>query len=262
VTRRLFKAMFRYHLKLGIWISAALLIIAGTGLFMRPPLLAAIVDGSIPRSVYPGLLPDNPWDGKIRSLLYDPATRTLLIDATDGVWAADGDVTEPFRPYELNAPIFVMGATVFGADADGGYLVGSFSGLFSTPRGGGASVDLITGDEVSGPASLRPGEHMVTGFFRTPGGESYVATFEQGLLRVRDGTAETRFAMPAEIETAGMPLWNYLFEIHNGRFFADVVGSWHLLIIPLGSLLFLVITLSGVYDWIWVRVVRRKGSRA
>ena len=255
-TRRLFKTMFRYHLKLGIWISAVLLIIGGTGLFMRPPLLAAIVDGSIPRSAYPGLLPDNPWDGKIRNLLYDDASDTLLIDATDGVWAADGDLTEPFRPHELEAPIFVMGATVFETDADRGYLVGSFSGLFSTPRGGGTSVDLITGEEVSGPASLRPGDHMVTGFFRTPGGERYVSTFEQGLLRLRDGSTETPFAMPPELEAAGMPLWNYLFEIHNGRFFADVLGAWHLLIIPLGSLLFLVITISGVYDWIWLKVLR------
>ncbi len=255
-TRRLFKTMFRYHLKLGIWISAVLLIIGGTGLFMRPPLLAAIVDGSIPRSAYPGLLPDNPWDGKIRNLLYDDASDTLLIDATDGVWAADGDLSEPFRPHELEAPIFVMGSTVFEAESDRGYLVGSFSGLFSAPRDGGIALDLITGEEASGPASLRPGDHMVTGFFRTPGGERYVSTFEQGLLRLRDGSTETPFAMPAELEAAGMPLWNYLFEIHNGRFFADVLGAWHLLIIPLGSLLFLVITISGVYDWIWLKVLR------
>lgn len=55
-----------------------------------------------------------------------------------------------------------------------------------------------------------------------------------------------------------MPLWNYLFEIHNGRFFKDLVGDWYLLIIPLGSLLFILITLSGVYDWLYLRVLRKR----
>ena len=59
-TKRAFKAMFRYHLQLGIWIAAVLLIIGGTGLFMRPPLLAAIAGGSIPRAAYPGFLSPNP----------------------------------------------------------------------------------------------------------------------------------------------------------------------------------------------------------
>jgi len=56
-----------------------------------------------------------------------------------------------------------------------------------------------------------------------------------------------------------MPLWNWLFEIHNGRFFKDLIGEWYILIVPLGSLLFVLITLSGVYDWIHIRI--RGGSK-
>ena len=58
-----------------------------------------------------------------------------------------------------------------------------------------------------------------------------------------------------------MPLWNYLFEIHNARFFKDVVGGLYILIIPLGSLLLLLITLSGIYDWIFLKVLRRTSKQ-
>jgi hypothetical protein len=46
-----------------------------------------------------------------------------------------------------------------------------------------------------------------------------------------------------------MPLWNWLFELHNGGIFRDLIGGGHALIIPLGALAFLLITITGVIDW-------------
>ncbi len=257
-TKRAFKTMFHYHLQLGIWIAIVLLVIGGTGLFMRPPLLAAIAEGSIPRTAYPGFLSDNPWEEKIRNVLHDPVDGSIVVQASDGLWVGPDALDEPFRPHHLEVPIFVMGATVMEPSPDG-YLVGSFSGIFKWLRRTGTAIDLETGETASGSASMRPADLMVTSYFETPAGEAYVAAFDQGLVALTDGDRETRFEQPAELaETYRMPLWNYLFEIHNGRFFKDLLGEWHLLIIPLGSLLFILITLTGIYDWLFLKLFRAR----
>ncbi len=261
LSRRAFKTMFRYHLKLGIWLSAVLLVIGGTGLFMRPPLLAAIAGRTVSSTLYPGFLPNDPWHEKIQNALHDDVEGAIIAQATDGLWIADESLTEPFRPHDLDVPIFVMGASVMETEGPDGYLVGSFAGLYRWRRDSGTSVDVMTGREVTGPASLKPGEHMVTGHFRTPAGESFVATFEQGLVPLDGARLDGRFALPSELRDGlRMPLWNYLFEIHNGRFFADVVGRWHMLIIPIGSMAFLLITLSGIYDWVYLKVLRKASA--
>jgi hypothetical protein len=258
-----FKLMFKYHLKLGIWIAAVLLIIGGTGFFMRPPLLAVIVHGSVPASAYPGLLSANPWHDRIQNMLYDAVDGKIIVQASDGLWVADADLAQPFRPLDLDVPIFVMGATVFEPRGTGGHLIGSFAGLFHWSRSTGRSIDLLTQEEVTGVASLQPAEHMITGYFQTPHGEQFVSTFEQGVVPVGGVEANGRFEVPDELTGEyRMPLWNYLFEIHNGRFFKDIIGGLYILIIPLGSLLFVLISLSGIYDWVYLKVVRRSPNRA
>ncbi len=58
-----------------------------------------------------------------------------------------------------------------------------------------------------------------------------------------------------------MPLWNYLFEVHNGRFFREWLGGGYILIVPLGALLLVLITLTGVYDWLRNQLARRRRQR-
>ena len=71
--------------------------------------------------------------------------------------------------------------------------------------------------------------------------------------------------MPAAMaDQYRMPLWNYMFELHNGRFFRDLIGNWYLLVPILGSLLFLLLTITGIYDWLVIRILlpRRGRSRS
>jgi hypothetical protein len=258
IGRKVFKTMFKYHLKFGIWIAAVLLIIGGTGLFMRPPLLAALVNGEIPADYYPGFLPDNPWLEKIQNALYDAVEDRIIIQTTDGFWIAPADFSEPFQKEELNVPVFVMGSTVFEPYGTGGFLVGSFNGIFHLERATGNPIDLFSNELASNVSGLRPAERMVTGYFRTPRGEEFITAHGQGLLPVGNARLEGRFEMPGEITKAfRMPLWNYLFEIHNGRFFREWIGNWYILIVPLGSLLFVLITLTGVYDWLHLNLFRK-----
>lgn len=251
-SRRVFKTLFKYHLKIGIWLSAILLIIGGTGFFMRPPLLAALVGHEISASSYPGFLEDNPWLEKIQNALYDPLEDRIILQCNDGFWSGPADFSRAFQRFEFNAPVFVMGSTVFEPYGTGGFLVGSFNGIYHLERETNQSIDLLTNraaEDVSSP--VQPGEYMVTGYFRTPRGEEFITTHDQGLLPIGAIELAGRFEMPAELQQGfKMPLWNYLFEIHNGRFFKDLVGKWYIVILPIGSLLFVLITLTGIYDWL------------
>ncbi len=256
---RLFQVMFKYHLKLGIWAAAILLIIGTTAFFMRPPFLAIIADGSIPASWYPGLLAQNPWEGKIHNALYDAVEDKIIINASDGNWIASADFSQPFNRYNLKAPLFVMGATVFDAYGTGGYLIGSFNGLYHLERATGHAVNMQSGKIAKEWSNVRPAEYMVTGYFKTPAGEEFITAHQQGLIALSDAFGKDGFRMPAELaENASMPLWNYMFEIHNGRFFKGIIGQWYILIAPLGALLFVLISLTGIYDWLFLKVFSKK----
>ena len=95
----------------------------------------------------------------------------------------------------------------------------------------------------------------------SPEVDAYIATHYQGLV-ANSGEAADAFQMPPEVrEQYRMPLWNYLFEVHNGRFFQEWLGGGYILIVPLGSLLLVLITLTGVYDWLRNQLARRRRQR-
>lgn len=257
---RFYRVFLKYHLRLGILLAGILFIIAGTGFFMRPPLLALIAEGSVPASAYPGLLPKNPWHEKVHNVLFDAVENKLIINCTDGTWVGPADFSAPFVQQELDVPIFVMGATVFEAYGQGGYLVGSFNGLFHWERSTARPFDLMRGEYARDWSNVRPDDFMVTGYFRTPQGNEWITTHEQGLIPLPgQETDPNRFLMPEALKHSWrMPLWNFMFELHNGRIFKDWIGGWYILLVPLGALFFLLIIISGVFDWFFLKLLKRK----
>ena len=252
--KKAFKFLFKYHLKLGIWAGTIILIIAGTGFFMRPPMLVFIANGSVSANYYPGILPENPWHEKIHTALYDPVEKKIILETTEGIYTSNSNFSTPFKKDSLNVPMFVMGATIFDTLGHGGYLVGSFNGLFHLERATGKAIDMLTGKEVGKISNVRPAEKMITGYFKTPQGEEFVTAHEQGLIPIGNSKLKGRFKMPKDMEIkCRMPLWNYMFEIHNGRFFKGIIGNFYILLVPFGSLLFFIVTLTGIYDWFIVR---------
>lgn len=242
--------LLKYHLKLGIWLAAIMLVIGGTGFFMRPPLIALLVFGHLPTWMYPAPLPQNPWHDRLRNAAYDPANDRLVIEATDGFWETSEDVSEPLRPIAPPGPVFVMGTSVFEFDRNGDLLLGSFSGLLEVERHRGQITDAITGADASQVSRIRPADIMTAGYFQLPSGEAFVVDHYQGIIPLGAAELAGRFAMPVAMKQGfRLPLWNFLFELHNGRIFRDVLGPWYALIVPLGSLLFVLVCLSGVYDW-------------
>ncbi|MCK5219995.1 MAG: hypothetical protein KAR14_00310, partial [Candidatus Aminicenantes bacterium] len=228
-------------------------LIGVTAFFMRPPFLAVIARGDIDVSLYPGPFPDNPWDKKIHSALYLKDKAKVLIEAEDGIWEGDETMTGEFRKTRIPILVFVMGATVFEEYPAGGFIVGSFNGLFHIP-GDGRAIDIVSGKMVRFVSPVRPADKMISGYFRTPEGEEFITAFKQGIVPVKGSEMNGRFELPEEIRNDNrLPLWNYMFELHNGRLFRDLIGEWYILIIPLGSFLFILITLTGIFDWIYTR---------
>lgn len=257
--RGLMKFLFKYHLKIGIWVAPLFLVIAGTGFFLRPPMLVLLTFGTAPTSWYPA--ETNPWAGRIMRVAHDAPAGRIIIEATDGFWIGPDDLGEPFTPHDPDVPIHVMGTNVLRSEA-GRVTVGSFSGMFR--RDEDRVMDLVTGQPAGDVSTFRLSKYMVTGYFRTPAGEEFMATHKQGLVPLGSARLDGRFTMPAEMSRRyRVGLWTCMFELHNGRVFRDLIGNWYKLIPPLGSALFFLITVTGIFDWCYMKLrPRRSMERA
>lgn len=239
----------KWHIKVGAVVAVFFLILAATGLFMRPPFLVAIAEKSTPAKYYPGKLSSNPWEHKILNALYDAQRQRIVIAASDGLWAGDAKLSKPFRKIELNVPIFVMGPTHFEVMDNGHYRVASFSGIFDYDPDKKLAINILTGKRAEKVSTVRPAEIMVTGYFETMDGSKWITAHEQGICDLQ-GKPVVLWPVPTTMnEQHTLSLWNYMFEMHNGRLFKFVLGNFYILLIPLGSIGFLLLTLCGLFDW-------------
>ncbi len=241
---------FKNHLKYGIWLALPILIISTTGIFMRPPLIM-VLTGEIPLKYYPGIQKNNPWHHKIRNILWDSSRDVFVIDAKDGYYV--GQFGKGFDKTNPPVPIFPMGATVF-EEKDGKYIIGSFLGLFECDITTGSVKDMVSMENANIINPFMPGKNMITGAAFLPNGEIIIATHEIGVIN------SEKYQMPEVIsKNYRMPLWNFMFELHNGRLFKSLIGSGYILLVPLSGILLLLVSLSGVYRYI-VKKVRLKGN--
>ncbi len=260
--RKTYAWMTKYHLDLGAWVTVFLIVVAGTALFMPPsPLVLLAIRTTMPREYWPGPLPDDPWHEAIGNAAYDAANDEILIEAKKAIWRGPADFSEPFAKDTTRPPASAMGTNVMEVTDDGGLLVGSFSGLFECLPDGETIIDLSTGKPRERGRSRGPtGQWMAVGYFETPAGERFVATHKQGVIGIGGAELAGRFEMPeAMIQGYRMPLWSFLFEVHNGRIVRDWIGDSYFLISVLGSLSLLAISFTGFYDWAYRKL--RRGTK-
>lgn len=250
---------YRNHLKLGIWSFAILIIFAITGLFMRPPLIATLFSlENIANKYVPAPISSNPWKHRIRNAMFDNNTNQVIIDTKDGYWVSEkgiyGNYSNQFPP----VPIFAMGATVLENDEYGNLLIGSFAGLFRIKNSGLYAENVIDKNEPI-VSNVRPGANLITGYFKEPGAYEYVTTHFGGLLNVQHPNEKRyKYIMPKFLkENYSMSLWNYLFEIHNGRIFEFLLGEYYILISPLSALIFILVIITGVFDWLYLKLKKK-----
>ncbi|MDR2495974.1 MAG: PepSY domain-containing protein [Tannerellaceae bacterium] len=126
------KKSLLWHNKTGATLLLFLLVLAISGMFLRPPLMIAIIRAKVkpvPGSV---LASANPWHDKLRCIRYDARRAEWLLYASSGFYAMAGLETEP-SPLLRTPPVSVMGVTVL-EESSAGWLVGSFAGLYGWNR--------------------------------------------------------------------------------------------------------------------------------
>jgi len=249
--------MWKHHLKLGIWFTLLLILITVTGFFMRPPAMLLIARGSIDSRYYPGFLPENKWENKIRNAAINPVKNTFVLDCSDGLWEGNINLSQPFQKMKLPIKPFPMGATVL-EYKDNNLILGSFSGLFSINQDN-KIFDIVKKESVKFTPSFRPAKYMVTGYHNSENA-SFIFTHREGIVwNNKKPTTSNKFKMPGQLsENFSMSLWNVLFEIHNGRYFRFLLGTYYILLVPLGALLTLLVLLTGFIDWLIIKLKKRR----
>jgi len=239
----------KWHNKIG-WITVLFLIItATTGMFLRPPLLIAIVNSRVGKIPHTTLSTPNPWNDKLRRMIYDETHNRYIISTLDGVYFSDDDFSSSLKRFKHQPPISVMGPNVFQMKNDSIFLVGSFLGLFEWNPKALNTYDYIDKKLYHEPTSIgNPiGNHLITGYSNDfQNGEVF---FDYGAGAYYVANRKPFVPMPEILEQQPISLWNFALEFHTGRIFLSLIGNFYILYIPLLGLSVLFILISGFIVW-------------
>lgn len=246
----------KYHKKLGWYFGILLVLITFTGMFLTPIFMMSIARKSISEKYYPAVHHKNQWKNKIRNALYDHQNDRLVLECSDGIWAGNYQNNEVFEKIKLPVRVFGMGATLFEEEKEGSWLVGSFGGLNRIDINKNQSEKILLSKRKN--HSGRPASTLVSGYQKFPDGNYYVLGHYKGVCDVNGNSQKEVMPMPAEIQNnSKLPLWNFMFELHNARMFKGLVGGFYMLIIPLGGLLCLLMLMAGILDY-WLTRKKKK----
>lgn len=243
----------KWHQKIGIWAAFFLLFTTVTGMFLRPPLLIAIGNERVTKIPFSNLSNPNPWHDRLRAIHWNEQEKYWLIGSTEGFYKATENFSGLLVPFSKQPPISVMGINVFDYHGNDTYLVGSFNGLFWWQPHSGYVLDAMTGEipKQQSSASSPLGKFLISGLVETPS-KRYIFDYGKGLLNAK-------LLMPMHLQQCPMPLWNVALEIHTGRIFQNMLGSYYILLVPLMGLLVSLIIIGGAIRWYVVR--KRRGLK-
>lgn len=248
------KSSLRWHNTVGVWFLAFFLVLTISGMFLRPPLLIAVVRSKVPNIPGTALDNPNPWNDKLRTLRYNPAQDEWLLYTSDGFYSMSSIGVVPEK-VSFAPPVSVMGTTVLEPTGQG-WLVGSFSGLYYWNTELGMVFDCYTGQPVTGRVPGRPvSSNPVSGY---SGDFAAPVLFEYGKGARAFGGQGVCFApMPQELDGGRMSLWHLALEVHTGRIYKVLIGP----LIDLYTFLSGLIVMSVLISGYWVYRRRVKGGK-
>jgi hypothetical protein len=253
---RINKWSLKWHNKTGAWFYVFLIILFLTGMFLRPPLLIAIAKANIRPLKFSHLDQPNPWYDKLRDILYDPARGHFLLSTSEGMYAMGPGSCQPVR-FEIQPPVSVMGINTFESMQNGYFLIGSFGGLFLWNPASPEIINYAQGKIHQEQTTGRPiGDFKVTGTITGISGKRYMIDYDKGAIPLWHDHPYP--AMPQNLlkEESKMSLWSLSLEIHTGRIFEGILGSFYILLVPLTGLAGIMIVISGYL--LWRRRYRKK----
>lgn len=238
----------KWHNKAGEWFFVFLILLYFSGIFLRPPLLIAIAEAKVKPVKFSHLDQPNPWYDKLRDLVYDHERNLFMLSTLDGMYIMKDPSSRP-EACVIQPPVSVMGINVFEPLGDGSYLIGSFSGIFLWHPDQPQIYDYARRTLWQGEPAGRPvGEFKVSGMITDIQGRRYMADYDLGLIPLRHDSILP--GMPDNIlEASGISLWSVALEIHTGRIFSFLIGSFYILIVPLAGLTGVTVVTAGYLLW-------------
>ena len=240
----------KWHNKLGYTTIILTLWLAITGMCLRPPLMIPLAMNKTTEKVKNG----NVWHDKLRAIRWDAAEGNWLISTSEGFLRVDEHFCQ--KPVLLNKKqspkISPMGVNVFESDGKGGWLIGSFSGMFRWNPEKNLIVDYFTGKANQGKSMIPISNHLVSGYSKDFfNGKEVVFDYSKGANlgeteNLRNAEPKSFPASTPELLSATpMSLWNVALELHVGRCYSPFLGPLSDLFVFISGLLITLVLLSG-----------------
>ena len=240
----------KWHNKLGYATIILTLWISITGMCLRPPLMVPLAMNKTTEKVKDG----NVWHDKLRAIRWDAAEGNWLVSTSEGFLRVDEHFmhTPTLLNKEKAPKVSPMGVTVFESDGKGGWLVGSFSGMFRWYPEKNLIVDYFTGKQNIEKSMIPISSHLVSGYSQDFfDGKEVIFDYSKGAsLGETASTPELLSAIP-------MSLWNVALELHVGRCYSPFLGPLSDLFVFISGLLITLVLLSG-----YIILKRRKKKKS
>lgn len=249
----------KWHNKIGYVTIVLTLWIAITGMCLRPPLMVPLVLSKLPQTVGED---GNVWQDKLRAIRWDAVQGDWLVSTSEGFLRVDEDFSQAPKmlPDDECPKLSPMGVTVWESDGKGGWIVGSFRGIYRwNPVNHSLNqiLDYFTGKPSEETSMVPISDNLVCGYSEDfLGGKPLVFDFAKGvedakgqavaLCNDEPKTSRNGESMSDLIcETAPMSLWNVALELHVGRCYSPFLGPLSDLFVFLSGLLITLVLLSG-----------------
>ena len=249
----------KWHNKIGYVTIVLTLWIAITGMCLRPPLMVPLVLSKLPQTVGED---GNVWQDKLRAIRWDVVQGAWLVSTSEGFLRVDEDFAKvpKMLPADECPKLSPMGVTVWESDGKGGWIVGSFRGIYRwnpVNHSSNQILNYFTGKPSVETSMIPISDNLVCGYSEDfLDGKPLVFDFAKGvedakgqavdLCNDEAKTSKNEESMSDLIcETAPMSLWNVALELHVGRCYSPFLGPLSDLFVFLSGLLITLVLLSG-----------------
>lgn len=241
----------KWHNKIGYTTIILTLWLSITGMCLRPPLMIPLAMNKTTEKVKNG----NVWHDKLRAIRWDATEGNWLVSTSEGFLRVDEHFRQkPVLLDKKQSPkISPMGVNVFESDGKGGWLIGSFSGMFRWNPEKNLTVDYFTGKANQGKSMIPISSSLVSGYSKDFfGGKEVIFDYSKGASLGE--TAST----PELLSATPMSLWNVALELHVGRCYSPFLGPLSDLFVFISGLLITLVLLSG---YIILKRRKKKGQK-
>lgn len=250
----------KWHNKLGYYLVPFLILTTATGMFLRPPLLIPIANVKVGKIPFTELDSPNPWFDKLRAVLIDPETGRIILSTSEGFFYSDDNYNSPLKAFDFQPPVSVMGINVFESIGNGGFLVGSFSGIFTWFPEHNYVEDALSKKpwQIAETAGSPFSANAITGMVNTKHSGAFLFDYGRGASPFMHSGSFPE--IPRQIlQHSPISLWNTALEFHTARIYAALIGDFYILIIPLAGLSIVFVIISGLWMY-WVGFRKKSTS--